>query len=79
MKFRNLLLVSLLMLFATACKTPGDFCVSATQIPLKDETIGYLARNDIDAGRSILSHNTYGERECGWVLKHKVKHASMTR
>jgi len=68
MKFRNLLLMSLLTVFVAACSVPGDFCVSASPILLEDPTIDYLVTNDVDAARSILGHNSFGERECDWEI-----------
>jgi len=66
LKFRDLLLMSLLIVFVTACETAGDFCLSASYIPIKDSTIDYIVKNDTDLTRSILSHNAYGQEVCGW-------------
>lgn len=67
MKFKTLLLMSCLIAFVTACSSPeGDFCLSASAIPLSDVSAEILVRNDIDAARAILAHNTYGAIACGW-------------
>ena len=67
MKFKNLLLMSLLTAFVAACSVPqGDFCLSASYIGMKDATVDYVITNDIDLARSILSHNLMGIDSCGW-------------
>jgi len=68
MKSKNLLLLSFLSVFVTACSTPGDFCLSASPIPLEDPTAVYLVENDLDAARAIAGHNTVGEQECDWEI-----------
>lgn len=67
MKFRNLVLTSLLLAFAVACSPPeGDFCLSASPIPVKEGMVDYLVQNDETLARSILGHNEYGKKVCGW-------------
>ena len=52
-----------------ACRGPeGDFCLSASAIPLQDQTAEYLVGNDIDAARGIAAHNTHGQNTCGWEI-----------
>ena len=67
MKSKTLALLSLLIVFVVACSTPeGDFCLSASQLPIKDRTVGYLISNDIDLARAIAILNAYGAEACGW-------------
>ncbi len=55
--------------FAASCatKTSGDFCgVAAPMIPDTTEVADYIDANDPRLSRSIIAHNTYGERKCDW-------------
>jgi len=67
MKSKTLIKLSLLLVFVAACSTPqGDFCLSASQLPIKDKTVDYLVENDDDLARGIASHNANGAEACGW-------------
>jgi len=67
MKRKNFLLMSFLIAFAVAgCSTPpGDFCLSASNITMKDKTAIYIVDNDIELARKIASHNMMYYESCG--------------
>lgn len=60
--------MSLLIASVGACSLtpPGDFCLSASQLPMDILTATYLVENNLDLARGIASHNSFGAEVCGW-------------
>lgn len=52
---------------ATSPTVTNDFClVNSPMMPVDRSVSDYISDNDVRLAESLIAHNLYGERECGW-------------